>query len=98
MIKLLQADNFFHTDDVIKLFNVVNSVSFQEAEYGKEIPNFNFVIPGLNPIFSRLLGEDVEVDGQQVERVHGSRTTRTSCSNRASEAAASVRSGPCPRS
>jgi len=62
LIKLLQADNFFNESDVAKLYNIANNLPFIEKEYGHEIDNFNFVIPGLDPIFSKLLGEEVTVD------------------------------------
>ncbi len=62
MINLLQVENFFNTDDTIKLFNVVNNLQFVDKEYGKEIENFNFVIPGLEPIFSKLLGETIIIN------------------------------------
>lgn len=60
-IKLLHADNFFHSDSIDKLVAVANSLRFVEKEYGSEIENFNFVQPDLDPIFSRLLAEDVTV-------------------------------------
>lgn len=62
MIKLLQADNFFKLDDVESLFQITNSLQFTEKEHGEEIDNFNMVIPDLDPIFSKLLAEEVTVD------------------------------------
>lgn len=62
MIKLLQADNFFTDEDTSKLFHVVNNLPFVEKEYGYEIENFNLVIPGLDPIFSNLLNDNIVVD------------------------------------
>ena len=62
MIKLLQADNFFKQEDVNFLFNVTNNLQFVEKEHGFEIENFNMVIPDLDPIFSKLLADDVTVD------------------------------------
>lgn len=62
MIKLLQADNFFTNEDTNKLFHVVNNLPFVEKEYGDEIDNFNLVIPGLDPVFSKLLNDNVKVD------------------------------------
>ena len=62
MIKLLQADNFFNIDDIGTLRNVANSLPFIEKEYGEEIDQFNMVIPDLDPIFSKLLAEEVIVD------------------------------------
>jgi hypothetical protein len=65
MLKLLHADNFFPQDDVKKLYNIANALPFIEKEYGREIDQFNMVFPGLNPVFSRLLGESVVVDEER---------------------------------
>lgn len=62
MIKLLQADNFFKEEDIVPLYNIAYSLPFVDREYGKEIENFNLVVPGLNPVFSKLLAEEVTVD------------------------------------
>lgn len=62
MIKLLQADNFFRLEDIEKLFFAVKNLPFVEKEHGFEIDQFNLVIPGLDPIFSKLLAEEVIVD------------------------------------
>lgn len=62
MIKLLHADNFFIEETVDKLRNVANSLPFVQKEYGQEIENFNYAIPDLDPIFSKLLAEEVTVD------------------------------------
>jgi hypothetical protein len=62
MIDLLKTYDFFSDSDVKSLFNIVNSLSFIEKEYGFEIDHFNFIIPNLNPIFSKLLADDVIID------------------------------------
>lgn len=62
MIKLLQADNFYKQEDVEILFNSIGNLTFVEKEHGSEIDNFNLIIPGLNPVFSKLLAEEVEID------------------------------------
>ena len=62
MIKLLHADNFFYKNDIDKLLNIANNLKFEEKEYGYEILNFNFIIPELDPIFSKFVGEEVKVD------------------------------------
>lgn len=61
MIKLLHADNFFLPDDVEKLYNLSLSLGYTPKEHGDEIENFNYVIPDLDPIFSKYLAEDVRV-------------------------------------
>ena len=62
MIKLLQADNFFKEEDVQVLFNAASNLPYVEKEYGMEVEHFNLVIPGLDPVFSKLLAEEVTVD------------------------------------
>lgn len=62
MIKLLQADNFFKEEDIAILYNIAYNLPFVDKEYGKEIENFNLVVPGLDPVFSKLLAEKVVVD------------------------------------
>jgi hypothetical protein len=62
LIKLLQADNFFKQEDVNMLFHTINNLQFVEKIHGEEIENFNMVIPDLDPIFSKLLAEEVTVD------------------------------------
>ena len=61
MIKILHADNFFDHDSIDKLTKVAYSLEFVSKEYGEEIENFNLVPPDLDPIFSKLLGENVTV-------------------------------------
>ena len=64
MIKLLQADNFFKDEDVQIMFNATNNLQFVEKEHGLEIENFNMVIPDLDPLFSKLLADDIQVDDE----------------------------------
>lgn len=61
MIKLLHADNFFDPNSLDTLTQVAYSLQFVPKEYGEEIDNFNLVPPDLDPIFSKLLGEEVTV-------------------------------------
>lgn len=61
MIKYLCADNFFSDDTPDKLAAVAHSLPFVRKEYGDEIDQFNLVSPDLDPIFSRLVGEEVTV-------------------------------------
>ncbi len=62
MIKLLQADNFYKQEDVQTIFNIVSNLSFIEKEHGYEIDQFNFIIPNLEPVFSKLLGDEITID------------------------------------
>jgi hypothetical protein len=62
LIKLLQADNFYKQEDISLIYSVVSSLQFIEKEHGFEVDQFNFTIPGLDPIFSKFVGEEVTVD------------------------------------
>jgi hypothetical protein len=60
--KLIHADNFFVPEEAKKLLIISKSLTFVEKEYGLEVDNFNLTFPNLDPIFSKLVGEDVTVD------------------------------------
>lgn len=62
IVKLIHADNFFPQDDANRLFLITKNLQFVEKQYGLEVDNFNLVFPGLNPIFSKVIGEEVTVD------------------------------------
>lgn len=62
MIKLLHADNFYTKEETEKLFKVISKFPFVEKQHGFEVDNFNYTIPGLDPIFSKFVGEEVIVD------------------------------------
>jgi hypothetical protein len=62
LIKLLQADNFYNQTDVDHIFNCTNNLQYIEKEHGFEIDQFNLVIPGLDSVFSKFVGEEVYVD------------------------------------
>lgn len=63
--KLIHADNFFNPAEVERLLNVSRSLPMVEKEYGLEIDQFNLTFPGLDPIFSKLVGEEVVVDEER---------------------------------
>ena len=62
MVKLIHADGFFNGDDAQKYAQVVNGLKFTQKSYGHEIENFNMVLHGIEPVFSRVLAEKVFVD------------------------------------
>jgi adenylylsulfate kinase len=62
MVKLLHADGFFRDEEVSRLYNIAESFKFTPVEYGEELENFNLVLPNVNEIFSRVLGETIHVD------------------------------------
>ena len=62
IVKLIHADNFFPKDDANKLFNIIRFLPFVEKQYGLEIDNFNLIFPGLDSVFSKVIGQEVTVD------------------------------------
>jgi len=62
MVKMIHADGFFAQGDAEKYVNIVRDLPFVEKTYGFEIENFNMILSGLEPIFSRVLGERVIID------------------------------------
>lgn len=67
MVKLIHADGFFKAEEVQNLLGVAYNLydNFVEKEYGYELQDFNMVFPGLDPIFSRIVGEEVVVDEER---------------------------------
>lgn len=62
MVKLIHADGFFPGNDAAIYAQTVNGLKFTEKSYGHEIENFNMVLHGIEPVFSRVLSEKVFVD------------------------------------
>ena len=62
IVKLIHADNFFPQDDANRLFLITKNLQFVEKQYGLEVDNFNLVFPGLDPVFSKVIGEEITVD------------------------------------
>lgn len=62
MVKLIHADGFYNEEDAKRFKYVVGGLSYTEKSYGYEIENFNMIQRGLEPIFSRVLGEKVIID------------------------------------
>jgi hypothetical protein len=63
--KLIHADNFFIPEEAEKLLVVGQHLPYVEKEYGMEVDQFNLTFPGLDPIFSKLVGEEVMVDEER---------------------------------
>jgi hypothetical protein len=61
-IKLIHADGFFPKGEAEALCSVVQNVRYVDGEYGKEIPDFNLILPDIDLIFSKILGEEVVLD------------------------------------
>jgi hypothetical protein len=62
MVKLIHADNFYQEGGCEELWNIANSLRFVPKDYGKEIEHFNLFQPGLEPMFSKIIGESVDID------------------------------------
>ena len=62
VVKLIHADDFFPADDAHKLYMIASNLQFVEKQYGLEIDNFNLIFPGLDPVFSKVIGEEVTID------------------------------------
>jgi hypothetical protein len=61
-IKLIHADGFFPNKEAESFCQVVQTLQFVKKEYGLEILNFNLLIPDIEIIFSKILGEEVIID------------------------------------
>lgn len=57
MVTLLKSDNFFKPSEVENIKNSILSLQFVEKEYGHEVENFQLIQPGIEEIFSRVVGE-----------------------------------------
>lgn len=63
-IKIIHADGFFPPGEAEACCAVVDGLQYVEKPYGQEIEKFSIVLPGIEPIFSKMLGEEVIVDKQ----------------------------------
>jgi len=64
-IKLIHADGFYKEQEATSCFHVVRNLQYVEREYGLEIPDFQLIFPNLEPVFSRMLGEEVQIDQEK---------------------------------
>lgn len=62
MVKLIHADGFYTDEEAHKFKYIVGNLNYTEKNYGYEIQGFNMIQRGLEPIFSRVLGEKVIID------------------------------------
>ena len=65
ILKLIHADNFFIKEEVEKLKNVVDSLTFVDKEYGLEIDHFNLLTPGIDKTFSDVLNQKLTIDEEK---------------------------------
>jgi hypothetical protein len=61
-IKLIHADGFFPNNDAELLFHNVKDLTFASTPYGLEIPGLSIIFPDINIVFSKMLGENIEID------------------------------------
>lgn len=60
--KLIHADGFFPEQDVKEMVPWVLGLNYVPMAYGSEIKNINVIFPGIEDVFSRMLGERIELD------------------------------------
>lgn len=65
MVKLIHVDAFYADESIPFYLSAVSSLPFQPREFGEEIPDFSLIIPGMEPLFSRVVGERVKIDGKR---------------------------------
>jgi hypothetical protein len=65
MVKLIHADGFFPPGDAEKYKSIVENLNFVQTKFGLEVPNFNMILPKIEPLLSRVLGERVIVDSKR---------------------------------
>jgi hypothetical protein len=64
-VKLIHADDFFSEEDAKNIFFTIASANFVDKEYGKEINNFNLIQPGIDKVFSYIVGEPLIIDEEK---------------------------------
>lgn len=62
LVKIITVDGFFTQDQASYLSNVTYTLQYENAEFGKEIPNFNMVPENSNQLFATILGSNFTVD------------------------------------
>lgn len=62
MVKLIHADGFYNDEEVSKFKHILGNLNYTEKDFGYEIENFNMIQKGLEPVFSKVLGEKVVID------------------------------------
>lgn len=61
-IKLIHADGFFPPGEEHDLLSVVKDLRYEQTPYGYEVPNINLIFNNIESVFSKMLGETIELD------------------------------------
>ena len=65
MIKMVHADGFFSSEGATEYCQFVKSLHFTQKDYGEELENFNMILDGMEPVFSRVIGERIVIDPER---------------------------------
>ena len=62
LVKFITVDGFFTQEQATNLFHISNNLTYEDVEFGEQIPHFNMVPENANEMFSEILNTDIEVD------------------------------------
>lgn len=65
LVKIITVDGFLSHEQSMRLMNTTYDLQYVDAEFGKEIPNFNMVPENVNELFSNILNTKIEVDEEK---------------------------------
>lgn len=65
MIKMVHADGFFSSEGANEYCQFVKNLHFTQKHYGEELENFNMILDGMEPVFSRAIGERIVIDPER---------------------------------
>ena len=65
LVKIITVDGFFAKDTAIQLSNTTYELSYQKAEFGEEIPNFNLIGNETQELFSQILNTNINIDKER---------------------------------
>lgn len=62
MVDFIKADGFYSPQEATRIKEITSTMNFQPTKYGLELPNFNMIPFGIEPLLSSVVGERVMVD------------------------------------
>jgi hypothetical protein len=65
MVKFIHADGFYDEESIPFFLGAINNLPRVQKEYGEEVENINLIIPKMEPLFSKVLGERVKIDRER---------------------------------